>query len=413
MTPLATIATIEDCAEILALQKLAFQSEAAIYDDLTIPPLTQTLSELQADFFKKTILKIVLDNRIVGSVRASSDKGVVHIERVMVHSDYQKQGLGNILMASIENHFSDAKTYKLFTGYKSFNNINWYQKLGYKIVGDDKIVSPKLTITRLIKNTPKSLKIKVCGMRETGNINQLIQLPIDYIGFIFYEKSARYVQSIPDLTTLKKLSNLKKVGVFVNAEIDFVLKKIKEFDLDVVQLHGKETPQYIKDLRLKHLQLEIEELKIYKSLLAIQASRLKQDAKLNKIGLDLDAIEYNLDNMRSKIQIEIWKVFSVDETFDFKETEAFNGFADKFLFDTKTPLHGGSGQKFDWEILRNYHGQMPFFLSGGISIADTEGVKNIQHPQFWGLDLNSKFEISPALKDVRMLHKFLFSLGLL
>jgi phosphoribosylanthranilate isomerase len=218
------------------------------------------------------------------------------------------------------------------------------------------------------------MKIKVCGMRDAENISQLIQLPIDYIGFIFYEKSARYVELIPEIINSEAFNTIKKVGVFVNAEIDFILKKIKEFNLNVIQLHGKEPLQYLIELRIKNL-------------------------KLRGINSELNTINNS--------ELEIWKVFSVDETFDFNETKQYNALADKFLFDTKTPLHGGSGQKFDWEILNQYEGDTPFFLSGGISAADTEGVKNIRHPQFFGLDLNSKFEISPALKDVQMLRKFI------
>jgi phosphoribosylanthranilate isomerase len=390
MKPIAIKAIYEDCEEILALQKRTFQIEAVRYDDPTIPPMTQTLAELQADFLKKTILKIVLDNTIIGSVRAASEDGVVHIERLMVHQDYQKKGLGNILMEAIENHFAEAKMYKLYTGYKSFNNINWYQKMGYKIFGEDTVISPKLTITRLIKNGRNSLKIKVCGMRDAENIHQLFQLPIDYIGFIFYEKSARYVELIPDLSAIDGvISNhpvntphIKKVGVFVNANLDFLLEKVEKFGLNVVQLHGKETPQYIEELRIKNSKLRANDVE--------------------KVSKDSSFIIHH-----SSLNIEIWKVFSVDDSFDFKETKRFEGFVDKFLFDTKTPLHGGSGQKFDWNILNNYHGQTPFFLSGGISAADTEGVKNIQHPQFYGVDVNSKFEISPALKDVPMLKQFI------
>ena len=204
----------------------------------------------------------------------------------------------------------------------------------------------------------KSLKIKVCGMRDTQNIADLLELPIDYIGFIFYEKSPRYVASMPQLTDPIKFEKINKVGVFVNADIDFVLDKITKFDLNTVQLHGKETPQYIRDLRIKNAK------------------------------------------------IDIWKAFSIDEQFDFDATKPYEGLANAFLFDTKTPQHGGSGQKFNWDLLNDYRGQTPFFLSGGISAADTEGVNSITHSEFSGLDLNSKFEISPAFKDVKLLEKF-------
>jgi phosphoribosylanthranilate isomerase len=305
------------------------------------------------------------------------------------------------------------------------------------------------------------MKIKVCGMRDADNIRALIQLPIDYIGFIFYEKSARYVELMPELKDSKRFQEIKKVGVFVNAEIDFILNKIKEFNLDVVQLHGKETPQYVGELNSKIYKLNPKYLELKSKLDLIKndidsnGSKLKtmrQELLMNHFNLSV-INEKNLAANQSKVEIikkdlalinsksailqhemgrsaarmemienelnkidselDIWKVFSVDETFDFKDTEPYEGTADKFLFDTKTPHHGGSGQKFDWDILRKYTGQTPFFLSGGISASDTEGVKNISHPQFFGLDLNSKFEISPALKDTATLKEFLNSLNLL
>ncbi len=255
----------------------------------------------------------------------------------------------------------------------------------------------------IVEKTPKPLTIKVCGMRDPQNIADLIQLPIDYIGFIFYEKSPRYVTSIPDVTTFKKLSNLKhikRVGVFVNADIDFVLTKIEQFSLDVVQLHGKETPQYLAELKtsLRGTKQKNEEL---------NHSELNPN-KLNPENSSLMNNHLSLINNHSSL-IEIWKAFSIDEIFDFETTIPYENIADKFLFDTKTPQHGGSGQKFDWHILKKYEGKTPFFLSGGISAADTEGVKNIGHSQLFGLDINSKFEISPALKDVPLLKKFIDS----
>jgi phosphoribosylanthranilate isomerase len=251
------------------------------------------------------------------------------------------------------------------------------------------------------------MKIKVCGMRDANNIRELIELPIDYIGFIFYEKSARYVTALPDVAALNKIytynelisttefedgikgkefdARIKKVGVFVDADMDFVIAKIKEFDLDIVQLHGKETPDYVYELD-------------------------DYCMKASNLPYYMGTFYKIRDNYVFPKRVEIWKAFSVDETFNFSETEPYEAYVDKFLFDTKTPLHGGSGQKFDWDILKNYHGKTRFFLSGGISAADTEGVKNIRHPQFFGLDLNSKFEISPALKDVLMLEKFIADL---
>lgn len=304
------------------------------------------------------------------------------------------------------------------------------------------------------------MTIKVCGMRDSDNIRDLIQLPIDYIGFIFYEKSPRFVAAIPEIFNSKALNTIKKVGVFVNADIDFVVNKIRKYDLNAVQLHGKETPQYLSQLKIKNLNLNLNSLKLGNSAselkaltdaLAINFSKLNtaryeiliassktrelenslvvDPSKLNMLkneltinSLKLNTLKNELDINNSKLNaiinelaidnplmIEIWKAFSVDEHFDFNDTKPYEQLANKFLFDTKTPQHGGSGQKFNWDLLKKYKGNTPFFLSGGISEADNQGVKNFQHPQFYGLDLNSKFEISPALKDVPILEKFIKS----
>ncbi len=448
MKPSAIPASFEDLTDILALQKVTFQSEAILYDDDKLPPLTETLADIQHDFYQKIILKIVIDSQIVASGRGSFENNIVHIERLSVHPDYQKRGLGTILIKTLENHFPNPHFFKLFTGFKSFSNLRWYKKLGYEVIGE-KQYSEKLKLHFMMKKVANPLKIKVCGMRDTRNVIALTELPIDYMGFIFYEKSARYVSTIPDLTTFKKLPNLKKVGVFVNADLDFLLGKVREFGLNVIQLHGKETPQYIEELKTKYLKLNAlgSKLKNFDDAFENNSSKLDalreeiliNTAKLNAIGNELvvnpakliaikndvamnlsrlNALKNELATNASKIsafknelainasKMEVWKAFSVDNSFDFNETKSFDGFADKFLFDTKTPLHGGSGQKFDWAILNQYEGQTPFFLSGGISAPDVEEIRAIEHPMFYGVDLNSKFEISPALKDVPMLKKF-------
>lgn len=195
-------------------------------------------------------------------------------------------------------------------------------------------------------------------MRDFKNIQQVSSLPIQYIGFIFYEKSPRFVvKTIKNALT----TSIKKVGVFVNADIGDVLDKVENFQLDIIQLHGKETPQYISNLK--------------------------------------SALPH----------IPIWKAFSVDESFDFKTTEAYLNLADIFLFDTKTPQYGGAGVKFDWQILEHYQGNTPFMLAGGITENDVDAILKLksQIPQLHGLDLNSKFEIEPALKDVEKLKVFL------
>ncbi len=205
--------------------------------------------------------------------------------------------------------------------------------------------------------------IKVCGMRDAQNIKKVSALPIDYIGFIFYSKSPRFVeneQSTPFSKAFLRSIKPKKVGVFVNAPLEIILQKVVDFDLQAIQLHGNETPDFIQDLRpqISH-------------------------------------------------QINIFKAFSIDESFDFERLKYFENIVDKFLFDTKTPQYGGSGHKFDWDLLQKYEGKTPFLLAGGIGIADTEGVKNWKHSRFEGLDLNSRFEVSPALKDVDLLYEFI------
>ncbi len=126
-------AEVEDAPAILALQKLAYQSEAAIYNNYAIAPLTQTLKELEADFEKQVVLKAVVDGRIIGSVRGYLENGACFIGRVIVQPEFQNRGIGSLLMAQIEGCFSQAKAYELFTGEKSERNLHFYQKLGYRM----------------------------------------------------------------------------------------------------------------------------------------------------------------------------------------------------------------------------------------------------------------------------------------
>jgi phosphoribosylanthranilate isomerase len=203
-----------------------------------------------------------------------------------------------------------------------------------------------------------SLKIKVCGLREAANIAEIATLPIDYMGFIFYEKSPRYVTDFRATKT-----DITKVGVFVNADFDFILNKIVDFDLKMLQLHT-ETP--------------------------VIMARLKQ---------------YLSNHGHSAIQI--MKVFSVGENFDFTQLADYEYVADYFLFDTQTPKHGGSGLKFDWNILKQYDLEKPFFLAGGISAADAPTILNLNLKNLYAIDLNSKFEIRPAFKNFTLLSAFI------
>lgn len=214
-----------------------------------------------------------------------------------------------------------------------------------------------------------SLKIKVCGMREATNIAEVSALPIHFLGFIFYDKSPRYVMDA--IETLRSCpDDLTRVGVFVNADIDYVLDKIIEYELNAVQLHGSETPLYVHDLAV---------------------------------------FMWKKHKIQPNVEVEIIKVFSVDEHFDFDKTKDYKGLVNYFLFDTKTPQYGGAGMKFDWSILKKYEEETPFLLAGGITEHDVEAVLKIkaEMPQLYGLDLNSKFEIEPALKDVEKLRGFI------
>lgn len=200
------------------------------------------------------------------------------------------------------------------------------------------------------------MKIKVCGMKHPQNISDLSNLSVDYIGFIFYPKSPRYCDNMDDIGLLE---NINKVGVFVNENIETVIQKIKEYNLSCVQLHGKESVEYCILLKEK------------------------------------------------MPDIHIFKAFSIADSSDFIETERYTNAVDYFLFDTKTELFGGSGKKFDWRILNSYKGKIPFLLSGGIGQSDVADIKQIQHPSFYGIDLNSRFEIEPGLKDIELLNQFI------
>ena len=199
-------------------------------------------------------------------------------------------------------------------------------------------------------------------MRDFRNIEAVAKLPIDMIGFIFYEKSSRNVEA--EAADFKKHPNLEqinllKVGVFVNAEISFLLEKVGAYYLNYVQLHGDESPDYCQ----------------------------------------------NLKNVWPTIKII--KAFSVGNDFDFEKTKAYEPFCDLFLFDTKGEKRGGSGVKFNWEILDEYQGMRPFLLSGGIGVDDWEAIKKIDQKMLWGVDLNSGFEDAPAVKNVNNLKYFL------
>lgn len=195
-------------------------------------------------------------------------------------------------------------------------------------------------------------------MRDPENISGVVAALPDYMGFIFYPKSKRFVGFEPSREVLAiSPDSVQKVGVFVDETPDKVLATVQNWNLDVVQLHGHETPEYCRQIQ-------------------------------------------NSGNT-------VFKAFSVDEAFGFVTLEAYSGVCDYFLFDTKGKLPGGTGQKFNWQLLENYKGEVPFFLSGGIGSDDLDAVLNFSHPQLFGIDINSGFEISPALKDVEKVKAFM------
>ena len=197
--------------------------------------------------------------------------------------------------------------------------------------------------------------IKVCGMREAENIREVEALGIDLMGFIFWSKSSRYVSERPVYLPTR----CKRVGVFVNENIEKVKHIAEEYALDFIQLHGSESPEQIS-----HLSSLISHLSIIKA-------------------------------------------FNIATTEDLKTTELYEGAVDYFLFDTKGKSVGGNGEKFDWSVLEAYNGDTPFLLSGGIGPDDAERIKSFRHHKCIGIDLNSRFEIEPGIKDILKLKTFL------
>ena len=200
------------------------------------------------------------------------------------------------------------------------------------------------------------MKVKVCGMRDAENIRKVEALGINMMGFIFYPKSSRYVSNRPAYLPQK----CKRVGVFVDATIEDIRLHIVDYSLDIIQLHGHESTDFIRSLR----------------------------------SLCGDSIT-------------IIKAFNIATKEDLEATKPYEGLVDYFLFDTKGKSAGGNGEKFNWNVLSNYKDNTPFLLSGGIGPDDAGRVKVFQHPKCVGIDLNSRFEIEPGIKDIVKLKTFL------
>ena len=196
-------------------------------------------------------------------------------------------------------------------------------------------------------------------MKYPENIQAVASLLPDYMGFIFYEKSDRYVQDLA-FESLSLPEEIKKTGVFVNVSSEKIAQTATTCHLDAIQLHGKETPEDCLFLREKGF--------------------------------------------------EIIKSFSIKEEKDLLQTEPYSSCCDFLLFDTPTAQYGGSGKKFDWRILQHYHGETPFFLSGGIAPDDMDEVLKFNHPFFYGIDINSRFETKPGMKDFQQVKKFIINI---
>lgn len=201
------------------------------------------------------------------------------------------------------------------------------------------------------------MKIKVCGMRERNNIEEVVALQPNFIGFIFYEKSPRFVADLLNEEYIRSIpQNIKKVGVFVNASPGHIVDTVKKYDLQYAQLHGNELPDMCRSLRQKG--------------------------------------------------INIIKAFSIDENFNFNMLNNYKSFCDMFLFDTKGASPGGNGVSFNWNILSKYDNEKPLFLSGGIGPDNIESVIELSKKiRIYGIDVNSLFETEPGMKDITKLEK--------
>jgi phosphoribosylanthranilate isomerase len=197
------------------------------------------------------------------------------------------------------------------------------------------------------------MKIKVCGLKNYENISNVIMAGADYVGFIFHKESPRYFNNALDFDEVRKIRS-KKVGVFVNEDIYSILDKVAHYDLDLAQLHGIESPEYCEEIR-----------------------------------------KY----------IPVIKAFGLDEKFDFERLKNYD--VDHFLFDTATKDYGGSGKTFDHQLLQKYQLDIPFFLSGGISLEHAQSIKQLNIKQLIGVDLNSKFESSPGFKEASKIKQFI------
>lgn len=203
-------------------------------------------------------------------------------------------------------------------------------------------------------------KLKICGMREAANIASVAELQPEYLGFIFYSKSPRCISEVSAELIKYVPSSIKTTGVFVDEELEKVVALVIKYNLKAVQLHGHEDVAYCA---------------------AVAATGA-----------------------------EVIKAFGIGEDFDFEQLEGYEPVVDYFLFDTQTPVHGGSGKVFDWTLLAKYTLDKRYFLSGGIGLEQVGILKQLSDPRLYAIDVNSRFELEPGLKDVVQLKEFITEL---
>jgi len=200
-------------------------------------------------------------------------------------------------------------------------------------------------------------------LKFAANIASVAALQPDYLGFIFYEQSPRFISDVSAELIKYVPPQINTVGVFVNEELEIVKKKVNLYQLKAVQLHGNESAKYCAELK------------------------------------------------ESFNSLEVIKAFGVEEEFDFSVLNVYEDVVDFFLFDTKTKAHGGSGKTFDWKILENYKLNKPYFLSGGIDLEHAAAISKIEDSRLYALDINSRFEIEAGVKDVQKIGEFFVKLG--
>jgi phosphoribosylanthranilate isomerase len=202
------------------------------------------------------------------------------------------------------------------------------------------------------------IRVKVCGMRNPDNVKEIAEAKPDFMGFIYYRGSKRYVgDEVDDSLFAKVPPGIVRTGVFLNEDNKTILNISNRSGMEAIQLHGNESPPACMELKSSGLT--------------------------------------------------VVKTFSVGGDFNFKDLEEYISACDYFLFDTKTPLHGGSGRKFDWRRLAEYSIDKPFFLSGGIGPEDVDAVKSVVNRGLYAVDINSRFEITPGIKDADKVRKFI------